>query len=126
MNRTALIATLLWASSSVAQTLSPAAPPAPDQGALLPALASCGDWYAERRGEAKYQWQSDVFWFQGFVSAHNLYVRLPANAMITAEPNDVALWLDTYCQKNPTNNLAQGAMEYIAVHGGRSAVKQGR
>ncbi len=87
---------------------------------LMPALATCGDWYAERRGEGKYRWETEVSWFQGFVAGHNFFVERPANKMIAAEPNDVALWLDTYCVKSPTDTLSAAAAGFIAAHGGRS------
>jgi hypothetical protein len=110
MTRTILIATLLWTCAAIAQT------PGPIAG---PGTASCGDWHAARQGQGPYRWESDVAWFRGFIAAHNVYAQPPANKLITAEPNDVVLWVDTYCQTHPTNNLMQAATAYAAAHGGR-------
>lgn len=90
-----------------------------ERGALLPGSASCGDWSAARRGEGPYSWHGDVTWFRGFVAGHNVYAQRPVNSMIDAEPNDVALWLDSYCQKNPTDSLMHAAVGYVAARGGR-------
>jgi hypothetical protein len=95
-----------------------------DAGVRIPGMASCGDWYSARRGEGKYSWQADISWFQGFISAHNLYARNPTNRQILAEPNDVALWVDTYCQKNPTQTVVHAASAYAVAHGGQPAFPQ--
>jgi hypothetical protein len=114
MVRSILMATLLVTGASVAQ--SPEAPRGPVF--MVPADASCADWLAERRGQGKYRWESDVSWFQGFVAGHNVYAKPPDSRQILADPYDVELWLDTYCQKDPTRHLVHGAVEYIATHGG--------
>ena len=122
MIRTILIASLLLTCTAIAQT--PRSVAAPEPLVMLPGSASCGEWYAARQGRGQYPWESLVNWFDGFIAGHNLYAQRPTNTMITAEPNDVILWLDTYCQKNPTNSLAQAAAAYIAAHGGRDPLSR--
>lgn len=111
MIRYVLISALFISGASFAQ-----APPS--VLVAIPAQTSCGDWHAERRGEGMYRWQTDVSWFQGFVAGHNVYTSPPENRQILAEPNDVALWLDTYCQKPPTEYLVHAAAAYIEARGG--------
>ena len=108
MIRLTLIAALMIAGVSEAQRPM----------IMFPADASCADWHAERRGQGQYPWQSEVSWFQGFVSGHNAYAKSPETRAILADPFDVELWLDTYCQKNPSQHLVHGAIEYIEAHGG--------
>lgn len=117
MIRYVLVSALLISGASEAQSPKNVQPP--DTGYVwFAGGASCGDWYAARRGEGKYSWEGDVSWFRGFISGHNAYATPPETRAIMAEPNDVALWLDTYCAKNPTMLVANGAVAYIEAHGG--------
>jgi hypothetical protein len=112
MTHLALCAVLLLASSGSAQ--------APEPIRTLPGLGSCGDWYAERRNQGRIRWETDATWVQGFVSGHNWYAEPPDKTDIMVEPNDIAIWVDTYCQKNPTKVLAEAAAALIEAHGGRN------
>jgi len=114
MSRIALGLILLQACIVSAET-----PNKDERGALVPGAASCGDWSAARRGEGPYSWHGDVTWFRGFVSGHNVYAQRPVNSMIDAQPNEVEAWVDTYCQKNPTDSLMHAAVAYVAARGGR-------
>ena len=112
MMRSMLIAALLVSCASEAQTPM----------IMFPADASCGDWFAERRGQGQYRWESEVSWFQGFVAGHNAYAKSPETRAILADPFDVELWLDTYCQKNPTRHVVHGAIAYIEAQGGSNPI----
>ena len=109
--RTLSLALLLCATAS-AQT------PTPGNYVWLPGLATCAEWHAERRGEGQYVWQGTVSWVQGYISAANPYSRPPANMEVKAQPDEIALWLDSYCLSHPTFNVAQAAIALIVSQGG--------
>ena len=110
---TILAAALLWSCASIADTTRPPA--------AVAGLYTCGDWYAARQGRGEYSLEIQVSWFGGFITAHNIYGNPPEPTMIAAPENDVILWLDTYCHKNPANNLVQAATAYVVAKGGRDA-----
>ena len=103
---------LLVSGAASAQT------PTPGNYVWLPGLSTCAEWHAERRGEGQYSWQGTVSWVQGYISAANSYARPPANTMVKAQPEEIALWLDSYCLNHPTFNVAQGAIALVVSQGG--------
>jgi hypothetical protein len=78
---------------------------------------SCGRWIESRRVRNT-DWTHEVAWLQGFVAGHNWYTADQKAAMTTAEPLDVALWLDRFCAVNPLSGVGTGAAAYIEAKGG--------
>src|SRR5271156_4246914 len=107
MLRTILIASLLWPCAAIADSTPRA----------IDGRFTCGDWYATRQGRGEYILEIQTSWFQGFITSHNIYGGPPEPTMITAPKNDVILWVDTYCQKNPTHDLMQAAVAYVTAKG---------
>ena len=112
MKKVAIPALLLLSVTASAQL------PTPGNYVWLPGLSTCAEWHAARRGEGQYRWELTVAWMQGYISAANSYARPPANTQVKAQPEEIALWLDSYCLRHPTFDVAQAAIALVVSQGG--------
>ena len=74
---------------------------------------SCGEWVEDRK---RGSYWGQLHWVMGFISSYNFFVykgSLPNGVFGNADSNAIAVWLDTYCQKNPLNTPAHGAVALI-------------
>jgi hypothetical protein len=73
---------------------------------------NCSEW-AEARQQSTAE--PTIYWLQGFVAAYDLYEytgKNPKGVMGSAEGDDLATWMDSYCQKNSQSN-PQAAIESL-------------
>ena len=73
---------------------------------------SCSEWIEVRQQSTA---EPTIYWLQGFVAAYDQYEysgKHPKGVMGNAKGNDLASWLDGYCQKNSQSN-PQAAIESL-------------
>ena len=86
---------------------------------------SCGAWVESRR--TNHQDQQNLYrqWMAGWIVSYNYYSeRGRLNQVSTPEFDTMSLWLDTYCQNNPTDNVAFATVALVEKLGGASALHQ--
>ena len=80
---------------------------------------TCGEWALYRRDNSG--WQMDVAFVQGFITAQNFYTARTGGGRISSEPAEIALWLDSFCIKNPLMHVFSGAVALVEAKGGPKA-----
>jgi hypothetical protein len=58
---------------------------------------------------------------QGFITAQNFYIARTGGGRISSEPAEIALWLDSFCIKNPLMHVFSGAVALVEAKGGPKA-----
>lgn len=74
---------------------------------------SCGRWVEDRKHNT---FSEELNWVLGFISAYNHYVyQGSAHSGIfgNADSDAVAVWMDSYCQRNPLSTPYKGATELV-------------
>lgn len=69
------------------------------------------DWYRVDGKEFASKTAYVLAWVQGYVSGSNS--RRPSSQQTGGDLNQIAVWLDGYCRKNPRALVWSGAMSYI-------------
>ena len=73
---------------------------------------TCGEWIQDR----KENYGAKLHWLQGYLSAYNYYVYAGKNKdgiFANTDNKAIGAWMDKYCQENPLNSPANGAIELI-------------
>ena len=93
---------LLWIAVLWLLTL---APPAYAEVSIIGLAGNtCGDWSATSYNSVEYQ-----DWLWGYISGAVSYGRYPPHVLKTTSPIALIVWLKSYCQAHPLDNLAVGA-----------------
>ncbi len=75
-------------------------------------VQNCSEWLDARQQNTA---EPTLYWIQGFVAAYDQYEytgKNPNGVMGNAEGNDLATWMDDYCQQNNQSN-PQEAIESL-------------
>lgn len=83
---------------------------------------TCGAWAEARHSHNEAQTDLIHQWVTGWVASYNFYAPLSKSPTVeTPHFDTISLWLDTYCQKNPTQKVAFATIALIDELGGPSA-----
>lgn len=81
--------------------------------------ASCGTWTGDRqRNEARSQ--LNQAWVLGYVTAYNLYKPDQQGMVKPMDSRAMMLWIDNYCDANPTQDISDAAKALIEELTGRA------
>ena len=98
--RAALVFTLVLFSSATNATI------------LGSGAASCGTWTGDRqRNEARSQ--LNQAWVLGYVTGYNVYKSAQENVTKPMDTRAMMLWIDNYCDANPSRDIADAAKALI-------------
>ena len=80
----------------------------PAFGAKVFGIPDCGEWVRNSRERP-----ADRAWLLGYVSGisfmHEIFGKTDDPLGKLSSANQVYVWMDNYCQKNPLKNVADGA-----------------
>jgi hypothetical protein len=81
--------------------------------------ASCGTWTADRqRNESKSQ--LNQAWVLGYVSGYNVHKSSDDGMTKPMDTRSMMLWIDNWCDANPTRDIADAAKALIEELTGRA------
>ena len=81
--------------------------------------ASCGTWTGDRqRNEARSQ--LNQAWVLGYVSGYNIHKSAQDGMTKPMDTRTMMLWIDNYCDANPTRDISDAAKALIDELTGRA------
>jgi len=74
---------------------------------------SCGTWITDRRQQAA---AAEEFWVDGYISSteDSLGAEVNKDVSINTDGNGIYVWIDNFCQVNPTIDLWSATKAFIA------------
>lgn len=107
-----LLTPVLLAAAPIAPNAVPNSAAAQTTTTPFKLVENCNEWIEARQQNTA---EPTIYWLQGFVAAFDQYEytgKNPKGVMGNAKGNDLATWMDDYCQKN-NQSTPQEAIESL-------------
>ena len=100
---------------------TPAAGPARSYRIVGAGAETCANWTAYKRKDDPARYGA-IDWVLGYLSSFNSFVSADGDVSRNLPAEQIAAWIDTYCEDRPRESVANAALALIAALKGANGV----